>query len=175
MAPESIARLLSSQSVWCNDVATEATESCDAILQSALGLALDDLTSLYGDDVDDWLWGEAQQVVYRHIPFSNMKVFDNIFERRAATGGAPNALHAATSTFNDQDGFETVFGAGFRQVMQMSAEQQHYLVNSTGQSAQLASEHYDDMVDKFKDNAFIDLNNGQSQRQIRFIPATGQE
>lgn len=187
--PESLAHILTGPSnAWCDNTQSTEVENCQWVLQTSLASALADLESLYGNDMDDWQWGEAQQTLYSHMPFSQMKVLDMVFERRIGTGGAPNAIHASTSTYNDVDGFEVVFGAGFRQVMSIGTNKattsdsstakasvskkiaEHYLMNSTGQSGQWRSEHYDDMVELFNQNKFIDMNANTAQT-IRFIPA----
>ncbi|MCO7199080.1 penicillin acylase family protein [Pseudoalteromonas sp. OANN1] len=175
VAPETIAELLTQQSVWCDDITTEVVENCNDVLQLSFSNALNDLSSIYGDDPENWQWGKAQQVVYKHIPFSNMRVFDYVFERRFGSGGAPNALHATTSTFDKNEGFETFFGAGFRQVIQMSDEQQHYLINSTGQSEKLTNDHYDDLAVMFAENKFIGIHSTKTKYLIKLLPASTQE
>jgi len=149
-----------------------STTSCEWVMQSALSAAIHDLEGLYGNDMEDWRWGEAQQTLYSHMPFSQMKVVDTLFERRVGTAGAPNAIHASTSTYNDIDGFETVFGAGFRQVMSMTPEgPAHYLMNSTGQSGRWGSDHYDDMVLPFSQNQLMDMNDDAVSQRVQFTPA----
>jgi penicillin amidase len=176
VSPESIAQLLSSDSSWCDDSTTVHVERCAEILERTFQTALKEMTSLYGDEPADWTWQEAHTAVYKHIPFSDMKVLDSIFERRKGSGGASNTINAATSAYSDIDGFESFFGAGFRQVIQMSPSPQlHYLINSTGQSGQVGSQHYDNMLELFYSREYINLNDVKPIGTMKFQPLSVQE
>lgn len=174
--PETLADLLATHSHWCDDTNTDSPESCEQVLAESFQSSLNDLISLYGDDISEWRWEDAQETLYRHIPFSEMKVFDVLFERRIATDGAANAINASSSIYSDKDGFETVFGAGFRQIMEMSVDApQHYLMNSTGQSGHIASEHYDDMMYMFNRNELIDMSQKNYVSTLRLSPLGREE
>ncbi|WP_440055074.1 penicillin acylase family protein [Pseudoalteromonas sp. T1lg65] len=166
-----LAELLAKQSVWCDIAQTEVVEDCRTILESSLEKAIDDLTRVLGNNPEDWQLSHAQTTLYKHIPFSEMKFFDRIFERRIATYGAPNTVNAAGTAFDSLDGFEKNFGAGFRQIIEMSKHQQtHLFINSTGQSGQLASEHYDNMIERFEQNQLIELHKSSVVHQFQMLP-----
>ena len=155
---DAIVEALQMPSQWCDDVNTSQTEDCNQISISALDAALDELAKLRGNDMSDWKWGELQSTLYSHSPFSQMKLLDSIFERRIENGGSANSVNVAGSSFDKSDGYVQTFGAGFRQIISFnSAEAKHLFMNSPGQSGQVGSRHYDDMLEKFRDVEFYEL------------------
>ena len=138
---------------WCDDSATSLRETCDADLTAAQNSALWELYKLKGDwSMASWHWGGIQSTVYAHIPFSQWKPLDKMFERRIGNGGSENTINVAASDFAGADGYLQKFGAGFRQVIALrGAHAEHYYMNSTGQSGNALSPHYDDMVEPFRD------------------------
>jgi penicillin amidase len=140
-------------SPWCAVQDTAAQKSCQTLLASSLQLAVDEIYKLKGDhSMASWKWGALQQTVYIHTPFSKIKPFDRIFEERIANGGSENSINVASSQFNEKEGYQQSFGSSFRQIIGLD---QHHIVdrymNSTGQSGNLVSQHYADMVEPFRD------------------------
>ncbi len=67
-------------------------------------------------------------------------------------GGSENSINVAASDYVGAGGYLQDFGPGFRQVMQLGKDRlEHYYMNSTGQSGDVMSRHYDDMVQPFRD------------------------
>lgn len=137
---------------WCDRPATAARETCDQALAASQERALWELYKLKGDwSMDSWRWGEVQHTVYRHTPFSQWKPFDKLFERRVGNGGSPNSVNVAGAAYAGSDGYLQAFGAGFRQVIALRRDAvQHHYMNSTGQSGNVFSPHYDDSVEAFR-------------------------
>ena len=111
-----------------------------------------------------WTWGRFQSSVYVHTPFSRIKPFDKLFERRIATGGSENTVSVAASEFEEKRGYQQFLGAGFRQVVAL--DQSHVTdtyMNSTGQSGNLLSRHYDDMIAPFSGFQYFQLNQASQQ------------
>lgn len=148
---EDIYRILSSNTYdWCDDVTTSNRESCNQAYLSALDLAIDELQGLAGSNPDSWGWGEIHFTVYRHTPLSNVKALKSVFGRKIANGGSPNTINVANAQFKESEGYEQTFGAGFRQIVQFNEQDPtHLFINSTGQSGNVSSPHYADMVEAF--------------------------
>jgi penicillin G amidase len=137
---------------WCDHQDTAVHESCEAIKREALSSAARELTRLLGSDMDDWQWSRAHKAVFRHTPFSEVKGLDFLFERRAPAAGSPNTVNLSGFSYSEKDGYVQMMGPAFRQIMQLGSESepgQHWMMNSTGQSGNVMSEHYDDMLEKF--------------------------
>lgn len=142
--------LQNDRSGWCNNVSTPGKETCEDSLLISLDAAIEELTKLQGPDMSDWQWGEAHSALFAHTPFSSMKVLDDLFERRIPTGGSPDTVNVASAAYQQEKGYIQQFGAGFRQVMSWREQgiEQLYM-NSMGQSGNIMSRHYDDMLEPF--------------------------
>ena len=151
--------LAGNDSGWCGASKVGERESCARLLQVALQGALDELYQIRGDSsMASWRWGTLQSAVFIHTPFSQIKPFDKFFERRVPTGGSNNTINVAGATFKHREGFVQGLGAGFRQVVSLGRDQVSLrYMNSTGQSGNLLSAHYDDMVEPFSKVAFYQL------------------
>jgi penicillin amidase len=155
-----LSTLATDNNQWCDDISTPIVEDCQAILARSLNSTLKRLTKLRGSDLTDWQWGEVSRTAYDHRPFSELKLFDNVFQRKISNGGSTNTINVASSTYHSSEGYLQSFGAGFRQIISMGEGNQptrHLLMNSTGQSGNVMSDHYDDMVVPFRDVAFITM------------------
>ncbi|WP_196137569.1 penicillin acylase family protein [Aliikangiella sp. G2MR2-5] len=152
---------------WCNDIETTEDEVCTDRLIASLEKSINQIEKLVGDDIDDWAWGSVHLTLYEHMPFSNIKVLDSIFERRISNGGSPNSINVADIQFDESEGYLQKFGAGFRQIIELhNGASKHFFSNSTGQSGQVSSEHYDDMVELFNQVEFTQFRTEVSDKKI---------
>ncbi len=144
------------QAGWCG---TAGKESCQDVLRASLQAAIDEIYELKGDrSMASWSWGGLQTALYGHTPFSQVKPLDRFFERSTPSGGSENTVNVAASTFEAKKGYRQHLGAGFRQVIDMQPTAVvHTYMNSTGQSGNLLSAHYDDMVAPFSRVEFFQL------------------
>lgn len=147
-------------SVWCADQASAAQPSCQAMLAAALQSAIGEIDKLTGDDdMASWKWGEIQQTVYTHTPFSHIKPLDKFFEKRIANGGSENAINVALTQFNAEDGYMQRLGPSFRQTISLDRVGiVHQYMNSTGQSGNLASGNYADMVEPMRNVQYFSFD-----------------
>ncbi|KKM92559.1 hypothetical protein LCGC14_1217240 [marine sediment metagenome] len=158
LSNDRIAELMQSDSAWCDNVSTAGKETCEQILIKALDDALAELVKLKGQDHEQWQWGNIQHTLYSHTPFSNVKVLDGLFERRVSSGGAQHTVNVSTSYFDINEGYVGFFGGGFRQVMELNKDgPTHLIMNSTGQSGQVVSPFYDNMVERFATADMIEI------------------
>ena len=172
---DQIRKILSgTDNVWCDDVSTAGKESCEQVLQASLIDAIKETAKLLGSDPADWHWGEVHTTVYGHTPFSNIKFLDSMFERRIGNGGSSDSINVASARFDINDGYLQTFGPGFRQIMTWQAEgMRHDYMNSTGQSGNVMSRHYDDMVAPFNAVEFAQLRDGAApsdSRHFQLLP-----
>ncbi|MFT4929006.1 MAG: penicillin amidase [Phenylobacterium sp.] len=169
--PDTIAGLLNQSSQWCDDAGSAAVENCASVLLNSLDRLLAEMEKLVSDDMSQWQWGEIQQTVYKHNPFSDIRGLASLFERRVATGGAVNTINVAAGPYVESEGYQQTFGAGFRQIIELSVNQpQHLMINSTGQSGQLASPFYDDMVNLFEQHEYIHFGADNVRQTITLSP-----
>lgn len=146
---------------WC------AGGSCDALLSKSLNRAIRELKKLRGSDMDSWRWGDVHETVYEHIPFSSLKFPARIFERRISSGGSPDTINVANAVYDESEGYEQNFSAGFRQIIQMNnSSVSHFYMNSTGQSGNVLGSHYDDMIGSFRDVQYFVLDHSKANNKI---------
>ncbi|WP_181427865.1 penicillin acylase family protein [Pseudomonas mosselii] len=133
---------------WCD--LKEIPRPCAAALYESLDLALDELEKLKGKVVSEWRWGDLQHGRYEHTPFSLVRPFKAFFERGVEAPGSTDTVNVSYYSFMNANGYVKHVGAGFRQVMSMGGEGNSYAyMNSTGQSGNVLSAHYDDMLIPF--------------------------
>lgn len=152
--------LTKSPNGWCD---ADGARSCAVLIQRALDQALAELTKLEGSDIEAWKWGKIHSTVYQHRPFSGFGVLAQLFERRIPNGGSSSTVNVSSAEYKEGVGYEQTFGPGFRQVLQIGAGGAggHYFMNSTGQSGNPLSPHYDDMISAFRDVQYFTLNAGR--------------
>jgi penicillin amidase len=159
---------------WCDDRGTQAKEGCAEIAAASLQEALAELKKRHGKQ-SGWQWGSMHRRVFKHVPFSGVNGLDLVFERRIASPGSENSIDVASSRYTEADGFDRDFGATFRQVIAMApGKVRHTYMNSTGQSGNPLSGHFDDMVAPFSRVEFFEMNaagaaNGESL--LTLVPA----
>ncbi|KNC65037.1 hypothetical protein AC626_25690 [Pseudoalteromonas rubra] len=171
---DQLAELLAQNSPLCDDTNTIETESCEEVLLSALDRTLILNSKLQGDEIGNWQWGKFQTTRYDHMPFGKVKHLNKVFSREVATGGATNTVNVAAGFYEKDNGFIQNYGAGFRQVIDMGGRYQ--FMNSTGQSGQLASAHYDDMITLFAQGQYVSFETPtEASRKLTLTPNKGQE
>lgn len=143
---------------WCTGQAGSA-QSCQSMLAAALQSAIGEIDKLTGDsDMESWKWGDIQQTVYPHMPFSEIKPLDKVFEKRIGNGGSENTINVASAQFSATDGYVQSLGPSFRQTISMGkAGIVHQYMNSTGQSGNPASANYADMVEPLRNGEYFSL------------------
>lgn len=174
--PDTVVKMLSGQSgQWCRNRESTQPVDCDEVIDLALDDATRELRKMAGDSDDGWAWGEVHETVYQHAPFSNINVLKVWFERRIASGGSPDTLNVADYALGERGSYEQTFGAGFRQIVALSPRATTHLhMNSTGQSGNAMSPHYDDMIEDFRDVRYAPMSAGGGERKrLRLTPAAG--
>ncbi len=152
---------------WCFRNARARSRRCETIISSTLDTALDELEKLADSDPDSWKWGSIHQTTYRHQPFGQVKGLSSIFGRTVASGGGPDTVAVSAYAFSASDGYLGTLGSGFRQIIQLGqGSSSHVYMNSTGQSANVFSSHYSDMVGPFERAEYYTLNGSVSTEKL---------
>jgi penicillin G amidase len=161
---------------WCgeNDTDTGA-DACVRKLSDSLNETIAELSKLRGSNPKHWRWGDVHYTLYSHTPFSKVSSVAPWFERKISSGGAPNTIDVGSAAYKEGDGYEQTFGAGFRQIMQSESDgtMRNMFMNSTGQSGNVLSRHYDDMVEPFRDAAYFEMDGKQlsdGSNRLTLIP-----
>jgi len=147
----------------------------DDVALEALGTALDDLEQRFGADQDRWRWGRVHEVEFSH-PFGQANdLFERIFCRRVAAGGASETV--LQNGYVPLTPFTGVWGPVYRMLADVGDPARSRWQLSTGQSGQPGSRHYDDMLEGWlagrTNPAYMDdheLRAAGHVRQLRLEP-----
>jgi penicillin amidase len=139
---------------WWDDVRTTATESQSEIVARAFALAVEQLQARFGDDPARWRWGDPHATNFDHLVFASVSPLDGIFNRSIPARGSGFTVNAAGA---DYDTFVMNSGASFRQIIDLSNLAGSQFIYTTGQSGDVFSPHYADMVEPWQAVQFVPL------------------
>jgi penicillin amidase len=135
------------QSRWCDDVATPIRETCQQLLGQALEEALEDLVERYGSDARRWRWGEAHAARSAHRPFSGTFLLGSLFDIVVPTPGDSFTINVGQHDIrNEEEPFVSRHAASFRAIYDLADLDRSLFIQSTGQSGNWMSPHYDDLA-----------------------------
>ena len=143
------------ESQWCDNIASEATESCADIAGLALDAAAARLLETYGSNPETWRWGDAHQTVFGNQLMSALPIFNGLYTRSVATGGDGQTVNVAP--FNLGASFDATFGAGFRAVYDFADLESSQFMVAPGQSGHPLSPHFDDMINLWAAGDYVEI------------------
>lgn len=124
------------------------------LLRGAVRSAANRLASLQGPDPAKWSWGGLHHAEFRH-PLD------------AAPGAAayldlgplsrPGDNNTVDATYFDDDSFEQVAGASYREILDLENWDDSVAVNTPGQSGQPGSPHYSDLLPLWQRGQYFPL------------------
>lgn len=131
---------------WCGG-------DCTALLKQSLDAANRDLTARYGADQSAWRWGEVHQAVFAHPILRNFPLLASLTTATIATPGDDSTVNrGGTNT-----AFESVHGASYRGVYDLSDLDRSLFVMAPGQAGHPLSRHARDFLTRWRDGATITL------------------
>ena len=134
---------------WFADGATGEPRTREETLLLALEETVSALREELGDDMERWQWGRLHQTTFTHL-FGRIKPLHLLFDRGPfPTGGDSETVWQASVV----PGFPTSPVAiipTYRQIIDLGDWERSVAVNSTGQSGQLGSRHYADMIELWR-------------------------
>jgi penicillin amidase len=131
---------------WCDDRTTPDVEDCKSRIALALDDAMTELRSAYGADPARWRWGDAHKAVHSDQVFGSFPVIGRFFNREVEMSGGPFTLLRGDHSMRSSRPFAAIHGAGYRAIYDLGAPDQSLYIISTGQSGNLFSPHYDDLM-----------------------------
>jgi penicillin amidase len=139
--------VLSERPVWCDDVGTEAIESCETLLAQALDTALSELRASFGDDMGAWRWGEAHPARMAHPVLGDLPVLGSIFSITVPTGGDGSTVNVGHYSMSARERpFANTHAAAYRGLYDLGDPSRSRFVAATGQSGNPLSPHYRDLT-----------------------------
>lgn len=158
LRPRVVRHMLTTRTAWCDDVTTDNTESCQDIVSRAFDTAIASLEDKYGNDADDWRWGDAHQAVFSHPLFGRIPVAKMLSDIRIDADGGPYTVNRAQSRLgNTRAPFASVHGAGFRAVYDLSDLANSRFATATGPSGNPLSSLYANTTRNWRDGKYIKI------------------
>ncbi|WP_075981694.1 penicillin acylase family protein [Bacillus massilinigeriensis] len=114
------------------------------VLEKSLSLALKEIESKQGKDVEDWEWGKYHQLYFAH-PLSSVKPLNYLFNRdgKIPVGGSSVTVQAAA---NKEDGTVN-HGGSWRFVIDTRDMNSGYHIVGPGQAGHLKSKWYHNQIE----------------------------
>ncbi|HXJ01041.1 MAG TPA: penicillin acylase family protein [Micropepsaceae bacterium] len=131
---------------WCDDRSTPEIEDCGSRIKLALHDAVTELSQAYGSNPARWRWGDAHKAIHREQPFGSFPVIGGFFNREVEMNGGPFTLLRADHAMASPRPYAAIHGAGYRGLYDLATPDRSLYIISTGQSGNLFSSHYDDLL-----------------------------
>ncbi len=158
--------------IWCDNVLTPPLESCEQTALVALDRALDALGEEMGNNMARWQWGTVHQTQYPHRPFSDVAMLRRFFHRSIANGGDDDTVNVAP--VEREELYSQYHVPGYRQIVDLQDLNRSLFMTTTGQSGNLLSGHYDDLIARHQRVEYLPMSFGRDQVQgdlLRLEPA----
>ncbi len=155
--PLVLRRALLDRPAWCDDIRTKPKETCKDRLALAHRRAVAFLQNRYGSETPPW--GEAHRARFSHPVAGRIPLLGSLLNRETATSGGPTTVNRGGSRFRDEgDPFRHGHGAGYRAIYDLEDLDRSRFIQAVGQSGNPFSPHYDDLVELWRDGAYITLD-----------------
>ncbi|HVU14718.1 MAG TPA: penicillin acylase family protein [Phototrophicaceae bacterium] len=138
---------------WWDDATTkDQVEARDDILLKALSEAVQATTAALGNNPADWQWGKLHTATFVSNPLGMSGI--DLIEKLVNRG--PVAVSGSTDTVNatgwdpSSGNFDTQSLPSMRMIVDVSNFDNSVTMDTTGQSGNPGSPHYDDMIDNWR-------------------------
>jgi penicillin amidase len=145
--PQLMSRILTDRQIWCDDIGTDAVETCARRAAAALDAALVDLAGRLGGDMETWRWGDVHQARMGHPIFADLPVLGRLFDIEVASGGDSVTVNVGHfSPRDERRPFASTHAATYRAIYDLADLDRSRFVAVTGQSGNPLSRHYRDLT-----------------------------
>ena len=155
------------QSHWCRDAASTAqpgTADCATLLTQTLENSLTTLSHTYAGAPAAWRWGNAHTVRMEHRPLSRVPVIGRWFDLSRPVPGDTYTVNVGRYNFRDEvEPFVSRHGAGLRALYDLADLEQSRFIQSTGQSGNRLSPHYDDYLERWAQGQTIPMQTRRAE------------
>ncbi|MBL27389.1 MAG: acyl-homoserine-lactone acylase [Rhodospirillaceae bacterium] len=143
---------------WCDDIGTDATESCGTMAEMALEEAIAALTTVFGDEPATWKWGDAHPAVAPNQTLGQIPILSRLVNLAAPLDGGPFTVAQARYRMADSPAaFPDIHGVSLRLLFDLASPDSTRAILPTGQSGNPFSSWYDDMFPKWRDGTTVPL------------------
>jgi penicillin amidase len=171
MHPDVIRLILTEHQDWCKDAAAEAAASCAPQLAASLEHALAELRQHYGDDMNSWQWGRAHVAEFSNQFWANVPVIGGLIALGIpADGGYDTINRGAGRVSNADDPYADTHGSTLRMIVDLSDIAASRFMIAPGQSGNPFSAHYGDLLQPWREVAYLTLGKAATQTLVLAPP-----
>lgn len=165
---KAIPAILTSFPAWCDDVRTPAREDCPTTLQRALAAGLADMAHRQSsDDPARWRWQQVHQAIFPHNPFDKVAALKPFFSRAIGNGGDSFTVNVATVSALDP--YNQYHSPSYRQIVDLSRLDASRFMHTTGQSGNVLSEHYADLIGPWQRGTYLPMRFTDVQSKAKLV------
>jgi penicillin amidase len=142
------------QSPWWNNRHSPFEENRAETLKVAWHATVSHLTSLYGANADEWLWGKAHTLAHAH-PLGTQKPLDQLFN--VGPFAAPGS-HEVPNNLSSRIGpapWPVNYGPSNRRLIDFADPAHGLGINPVGQSGVLFDAHYSDQAQTYIEGGYV--------------------
>jgi penicillin amidase len=159
-------------SPWCDEPKTKQVESCLESSNNAFDKALDYLSSQYGNDPKNWVWGKAHMAVSEHRPLSKVPVLGGLFNIATPFPGDSFTVNVGRSELlKSENPYETIQAPSLRTIYDLSDLEKSLFIYQSGQSGWVQSKLYRNMNPLWAKTEYLPLQMKpeSTKRQLELV------
>jgi penicillin G amidase len=147
---------------WCDDRGTaDRIEDCAFQVREAFTDALGALRQAYGEDLRKWRWGRAHRATFSNVVLGRVPLVGELANSSIEADGDNHTINRASPAMaRDGVNFPAVHGAGLRTIFDFAQLDESRFIIATGQSGNVFSAHYADMVRRWRDGSYVTIPGG---------------
>lgn len=145
------------ESVWWDNVNTDAKETKKEIVQEAFKKAVLFLENQLGNNVDDWKWSKVASVEHGHAlgQVASLRGYFNVGPFNM--DGGNEVINNQLFKLNSTGIYKVHAGPSTRRVIDFSDVESSKSILPTGQSGNVFSNHYKDQAQKYLNGEFVKM------------------
>lgn len=151
--PYTFVRTLREDGRWCKN-AQAGIQNCAQFMAQALERAGAELNRRLGPDPAQWCWERLHQAAL-NSPLASTPLIGGLFNRTIPT---PGSMHTVNVANYNQDTFLHTSGVSLRTLFDLSDLDNSRIIYPMGQSSDVFSSHYDNLLWLWRDNQTIPLS-----------------
>jgi len=141
-------------SIWCDDINTDEVENLEDMIQLSFKDAIGELSTRFGDNIEDWQWGKIHGLVLEH-PMGSVKLLDRVFNFNRGPYPVGGSSHTVSPyRYERSNPYNVNYGASHRHIYDTSDWDKSISIIPTGISGIPASKHYCDQTQSYVDNEY---------------------
>jgi penicillin amidase len=151
--PYTFVKTLREDGRWCKN-ASAGIQNCAQFMAQALEKAGAELERRLGPDPSQWRWERLHQATLNST-LASTPLIGGLFNRTIPT---PGSMHTVNVANYNQDTFLHTSGASLRTLFDLADLDKSLIVYPMGQSADVFSPHFDDLLWLWRDRQYIPLS-----------------